>query len=307
MAAVTDREITELSGPPALGPRYARAAARAVLPGGSGRALPAREIVRRGVPVDPAHLAEYAHVCGFRVSDALPVTYPHVLTFPLQVVLMADRSFPLALPGMVHLANRITVHRRTSPADTLDVRVRAERFVPHPKGAQVDLVGVVESAGETVWEGRSTYLSRGATAPEAEGDTSADIPEPEAPAGPANARWSLPGDTGRRYAAVSGDVNPIHLHPLTAKAMGFPRAIAHGMWTAAHAVASLEGRLPDALTYDVVFRKPVLLPARADLVTTRDDDGGWRLALRGAEDASRSAGGASPGADKLHLIGRVSG
>ena len=30
MAAVTDREITELSGPPALGPRYARAAARAV-------------------------------------------------------------------------------------------------------------------------------------------------------------------------------------------------------------------------------------------------------------------------------------
>lgn len=300
MAPVTNREITELSGPPSLGPRYAvaaaRAAARTALPGGSGPALPGREIVRRGVAVDPAHLADYAHVCGFRVSDALPVTYPHLLTFPLQVVLMADPAFPLALPGLVHLANQITVHRRISPSETLDVRVHAERFRAHPKGALVDLVGVVEATGETVWEGRSSYLSRGATAPGADGDESADIAEPEAPTGPANARWTVPADTGRRYAAVSGDVNPIHLHPLTAKAMGFPRAIAHGMWTAARAVGALEGRFPDALTYDVVFRKPVLLPARADLVTTRDDDGGWRLALRGTTDA-----------EKLHLIGRVRG
>lgn len=292
MTALPDREVTELPGPPALGPLYARAAARAVLPGGPGATLPGREVVRRGVVVDPAHLADYARVCGFRVSGALPVTYPHVLTFPLQVVLMADRSFPLALPGMVHLANRITVHRAVTPGETLDVRVHAERFVAHPRGAQVDLVGAVESGGRTVWEGRSTYLSRGASAPE--GARGGDIAEPEAPTGPANARWSVPGDTGRRYAAVSGDVNPIHLHPLTAKASGFPRAIAHGMWTAARAAAALAGRYPDALTYDVVFRSPVLLPARADLVTTRDDDGAWRLALRRASAA-----------EKLHLVGRI--
>ena len=60
--------------------------------------------------------------------------------------------------------------------------------------------------------------------------------------------WRLPGDLGRRYAAVSGDRNPIHLYPLTAKALGFPRQIAHGMWSLARCVAALENRLPDAVT-----------------------------------------------------------
>ncbi|ALL75091.1 dehydratase [Pseudonocardia sp. EC080610-09] len=292
--AGTGRTVTELSGPPALGPLYASAAAGAVLPGGGGGELPAREIVRRGITVDPGHLADYARVCGFRVGDALPVTYPHMLTFPLQVVLMAERSFPLALPGMVHVANRITVHRAVAPSETLDVRVYADRFTAHAKGAQVDLIGVVSAGGEVVWEGRSTYLARGAKAPA--GAAGEDIAEPAAPTGTASALWRIPGDTGRRYAAVSGDVNPIHLHPLTTKAMGFPRAIAHGMWTAAHAAASLEGRIPDACTYDVVFRKPVLLPATAELVTERDANGAWGLAVRSAKKA-----------EKLHLIGRISG
>ncbi|MBN9754869.1 Acyl dehydratase [Pseudonocardia sp. Ae406_Ps2] len=304
MTVTEDRKVTELPGPPSLGQYYASAAARAALPGGSGRSLPATELVRRGVTVEQGHLADYARVCGFRVGNALPVTYPHMLTFPLQVVLMAGRSFPLPLPGLVHIANRITVHRAIAPTETLDVRVWAQRFTRHPKGAQVDLVGEVSADGETVWSGRSTYLARGAKAPDgpaggndtADTAGTADIAEPPVPTGPANALWRVPGDIGRRYAAVSGDVNPIHLHSLTAKAMGFPRAIAHGMWTAAHAVAALEGRIPDACTYDVVFRKPVLLPAKVELVTGSDAKGAWGLALRSAKDA-----------EKLHLVGRISG
>ncbi|MEQ3552047.1 MaoC/PaaZ C-terminal domain-containing protein [Pseudonocardia nematodicida] len=289
---------TELPAPPALGPLYARAALGAVRGGRAGHGgsttLPDVELVRRDVTVDPSHLADYARVCGFRVGDTLPLTYPHLLTFPLQVALMADRSFPLALPGMVHLTNRITAHRAIATAEALDVRVHAERFAAHPQGAQVDLVGTVSAGDETVWQGRSTYLARGARAPDG-----ATAPAPagiEAPTGSASALWRVPADAGRRYAAVSGDVNPIHLHPLAARAMGFPRAIAHGMWTAARAVASLEGRLPDAVTYDVRFRKPVLLPARVELVTAHDSGGddGWRLAVRSARTP-----------DRLHLVGRV--
>jgi acyl dehydratase len=75
-------------------------------------------------------------------------------------------------------------------------------------------------------------------------------------------------------------VNPIHLHPWTAKAFGFPRAIAHGMWTAAHALAALQGRLPAAFTYDVAFGKPLLLPSTVEL-RTRSADGGWSIEVRG--------------------------
>ena len=73
--------------------------------------------------------------------------------------------------------------------------------------------------------------------------------------------WQLAADLGRRYAAVSGDRNPIHMHPLPARALGFPGAIAHGMWTMARILASLAGELPDSYAVEVSFRSPIVLPA----------------------------------------------
>jgi acyl dehydratase len=61
---------------------------------------------------------------------------------------------------------------------------------------------------------------------------------------------------------VSGDYNPIHLHPLTARLFGFPSAIAHGMWTKARCLAALEPTLPDAYTVEVAFKRPIILPAK---------------------------------------------
>jgi acyl dehydratase len=257
-----------------LGTLYVKAALGAVGP--RGHELPDTAL-GRDIRVDRGHLAEYAHVCGFPVADALPVTYPHVLAFPLQVELMARRSFPLPLPGLVHVRNRITVHRAIDAAEPLAVRVHAEGLRAHPKGAQVDLVAEIDAAGDVVWEGRSTYLARGATAPDGAPDP-AEPPEIE-DAAPV-ATWRVAGATGRRYARVSGDVNPIHLHPLAAKAFGFPRAIAHGMWTAARAVAALQGRLPAALTYDVAFGKPLLLPSTVELRTRAEGDA-WAVEVRG--------------------------
>ena len=85
----------------------------------------------------------------------------------------------------------------------------------------------------------------------------------------------MPADIGRRYGAVSGDRNPIHLHDLTAKPFGFPRAIAHGMWTKARALAALGARVPDAFTTEVRFAKPLLLPGKVAFATE-----GERFAVR---------------------------
>ena len=72
----------------------------------------------------------------------------------------------------------------------------------------------------------------------------------------------MPGDIGRRYAAVSGDRNPIHLHGLSARLFGQQGAIAHGMWTKARCLAALQGHLPEAFTVEVAFKLPVRLPAK---------------------------------------------
>ncbi|MGA8978755.1 MAG: MaoC/PaaZ C-terminal domain-containing protein, partial [Pedococcus sp.] len=211
-----------------------------------------------------------------------PHTYPHVLGFPLQVQLMADRAFPLPLPGLVHLENRITVHRQLTADDRLALTVHADDLRPHAKGTLVDLVTEVDVDGERVWEGRSTYLRRG------NGDAVAGAGEaaPPLPDGPPVGVLRLPEGLGRAYAAVSGDVNPIHLHALSAKAMGFPRAIAHGMWTAARTLASLGPASNGPSTSAVWFRKPVLLPSTVELVV--DDSGDRRVAgLRSGRDPVR--------------------
>ncbi len=61
------------------------------------------------------------------------------------------------------------------------------------------------------------------------------------------------------------------MHALSAKALGFPRAIAHGMWSKARCLAALESRLPDAFEVDVRFRKPILLPGRVEFASSSQE------------------------------------
>jgi len=266
---------TELTAPPSMAQLFAKAALTAR---GRGGDLPDDRVARTAVAVDPAELAAYARVCRFDLGNTLPVTYPHVLAFPLQVALMSDRSFPLALPGLVHVRNRIEQLRAIGIDEPLDLEVWAERFARHRSGATVDLCATVSAGGSPVWHGRSTYLARGAKAPDNAPDSDVEVGIGEMrPA----ATWRVPDDAGRRYAAVSGDVNPIHLSGLAAKAFGFKRAIAHGMWVKARALAALSGRLPDAVVADVIFRKPLFLPSTVTL-STAEAGGGWDFAVRNA-------------------------
>ncbi|MCU1604472.1 MAG: putative Acyl dehydratase [Modestobacter sp.] len=283
MAAPT--VLTEAPSMPAL---FARAALTAR---GRGGALPDTRLARTGVAVDPAQLAGYARVCRFPLTDTLPVTFPHLLAFPLQVALMTDRAFPLALPGLVHVRNRVEQVRSIGTGEALDVEVWAESFARHRSGATVDLCASVSAGGAEVWHGRSTYLARGAHAPDGAPDS--DVEVAVGALDRMAAQWRVPADAGRRYAAVSGDVNPIHLSGLTAKAFGFKRAIAHGMWVKARALAALSGRLPEAMSVDVGFRKPLFLPSTVTLSTAAVGADGWDLAVRNATASTE------------HLIGTV--
>src|SRR5215510_9724558 len=92
---------------------------RAALPG-RGDAMPT-DVLTRALAVDPEHLARYAHVCGYRLGDVLPPTYPHVLAFPLHVRLLA--SSPFSAVGVVHVANRIVQHRPLRLGEELELRV----------------------------------------------------------------------------------------------------------------------------------------------------------------------------------------
>ncbi|HEY7591892.1 MAG TPA: MaoC/PaaZ C-terminal domain-containing protein [Actinophytocola sp.] len=273
--------ITELSSPPSLAALYPKA----VLSGfrRRGGELPDTVYALPGVRIDPEHLAAYNRVCGFRLTDALPATYPHVLTFPLQVKLMTAGDFPFPLAGSVHVANKITQARSLSLGDELELRAHVANLRDHPRGKQFDMVSEALAGGEVVWTDVSTYLRRGGGS----GSSSdRDQREPPAP----TAIWAVPDDIGRRYGEVSGDRNPIHLHKLTAKMFGYPRAIAHGMWTKARCLAAFEGRLPEACTVDVRFKTPVPLPTKVGFAAS-PEGAGWRFELFGVRNGKPHVAG----------------
>ena len=285
------RPTVTLPAVPGLGGLYARglagSAVARVRPSSGELTLP--DVVLRVAGVDTGaaalreRLTSYDRVVGEPASDVLPAGFVHVLAFPVATALMVREDFPLPLVGMVHLANAVQVARPVVVGDVLEVRAWAQDLRPHRRGAQVDLVTEVRTDpadDAPAWRGVSTYLAKGVTLP-GSGELSepeSRIPDPGSDRSGAHplptGRWTLDAGTGRRYAAVSGDRNPIHLSGLAAKAFGFPRAIAHGMDMASRALAGLARERGDAYDWAVTFAKPVLLPGTVD-VSVRPDGAAW--------------------------------
>jgi acyl dehydratase len=274
-----------LHQPPSLPPLFAKAVVSGALRRGT-RTLQGTHLTLASQAIDAAHLAAYQRLCEYRVGDILPPTYLHVLSFPLSVLRMTEGDFPFPLLGLVHVQNVVNQVRPVRIDETVSLDVWSDNLRPHPAGQQIDLVSEASIDGEVVWSETSTYLRRG---------TSSIPKEPQADSPPlsgATSQWRVPVDIGRKYAAVSGDRNPIHLHNLSAKALGFPKAIAHGMWLKARTLAAFEGRLPDQLTVEVAFKTPVFLPSTVELAA-HHVDGNWTFELHNARSG------------KPHLLGEI--
>lgn len=251
-------------------------------------------------PVELDRLWRYQQLCGFRVSDVLPPTYLHLLTFPLSMALMTRSDFPFPLLGLVHVGNEVVQHRPVRADERITVQAWAANLRPHPAGRAADLLSEARVGDELVWREVSSYLHRERAAERTPDPAAASRPDrrptDEPVAGP-TIRWPVPADIGRRYAAISGDRNLIHLSGLSAKLFGFRAAIAHGMWLKARTLAAFEGRLPDRFRVEVAFKTPVFLPSTVELRAVEpagQPGAGRRFELRGVRSG------------KPHLAGTIS-
>ena len=269
---------------------------KSLIPIGDNKATTLPESVYQvdSLAIDEHNLKEYRKICGFINDGRVPPTYFAVLSQTLQMNMLAKPDFPFAMLGLVHIENSVTQHRIIYDSETVALTVRLDNLKAHDKGQQFDFITTVTIDGELVWEGVSTYLSRQKkTAEERARAKSIEEPQPRLEAD--ENHWAelinIPEDIGRRYAFVSGDFNLIHLHPLSARAFGFPRAIAHGMWSKAASIAQFHD-LPKAYRVDVSFKTPIFLPSKIDFVAQAETDG-RQFALYAA------------GTDKPHLLGRI--
>lgn len=256
-----------------------------------GQTIPLIRAQLPGVRVDAAHLRRYREICGFSGEGTLPLTYPHALSAPLHMAVMTHKRFPLKLVGAVHLRNLIEQQRPLAEDEQLNLTVFVEGHRQVEKGLEFDLHTQVEdAAGDTVWRGVSTNFVRGGG--HRQKSDSRPLPDPDAYQ--RVDEWQLDAGLGRRYGVMAGDINPIHMHPLLARLFGFPRAIAHGMWSYARCAAALVPSRPEGpVSLDVSFRRPVLLPSRVVFrVDNTDHPGAYMLT--------------DPEGKTLHLTGQVS-
>ncbi|PPJ32562.1 dehydratase [Nocardia nova] len=268
-----------LNEPPKTGSLYLKAALGAVpLPLVSARKseIPDRAVEWNGVRVDPDHLAAYCHATGLRFGDSLPLTYPFVLTFPMVMQLVVARDFPFVAVGAVHAENLIERTREISVSEPLDIRAHVENLREHPKGLLVDAISEISVGREPVWRQVTTFLHQQRTS--LSGGPKA-APKPDEVPPPPLRTLRVDQAMIHRYAAASGDRNPIHMSALGAKAFGFPRSIAHGMWSAAAILGVIEGRVPAKTSYAVKFGKPILLPSTVNVYADQTA-AGWDLSLK---------------------------
>jgi acyl dehydratase len=292
--------------PPSLLPSYARIVfgrKSALVPDGAN--VPRLEAVLTHIKPDRERVEAYRSVCGGAPSEHLPIAYPHVLATPIHLALLSSRVFPVRLMGLVHLRNHIEQRRPLRIDEAGCIRIWLDGHRDTDRGQEFEVHTQLEVDGLPVWSEICVFMARRLnrdTSRPLGGRISAGegVPAPDAEAiaqpGPEAIRTSTfdaDKGIGWRYARVAGDFNPIHLANIGARLFGFNQAIAHGMWTMARCLASLEPRTFDSPSrIDVVFKRPVSIPAPLTLETWRNA-GGAGFALKGT------------GKGKTHLAGSV--
>lgn len=237
---MNDLMTHELTGPSSRLTLYRRVLRRRQQTG--EKHLPAISVLLCNQHADHEQLERYNNVCGFLTGRELPAIYPHILAFPLHAELMTDENFPFPLLGLVHIANSITRYRPLTINESVDISCRFGALAPHEKGTAFSIL--TEAA------------------------------EKDALQHAARETWRIASNMGRRYGKASGDMNPIHLWPLTAKLFGFQRHIVHGMWTKARAVAALTPQIgARPFTVAVAFKLPLFLPAAVTFLHQADAAG----------------------------------
>ncbi|MFT3716655.1 MAG: MaoC/PaaZ C-terminal domain-containing protein [Gordonia sp. (in: high G+C Gram-positive bacteria)] len=233
------------------------------------------------VRADQDKLQEYCRTTGCQYGATLPLNYLFVLQFPLAMELMVDPAFPFGAVGSVHFENKIERLREIGSDEPLTIETHAENLREHRKGLLIDVISEFRVGRELVAVQTGTFLKQQRTSLSDEERGPAPVAKTPPPP---DRVVSVNLHLIREYAAASGDRNPIHMANLSAKAFGFPKAIAHGMWTAATAVANIEAQLPGGVVYSVRFGTPILLPAKVNLYTERTEADGPARSAPGARD-----------------------
>lgn len=208
------------------------------------------------------HLRRYNAAFGFE-DGTVPLTYLYLIAQRAQLATMLDGPLPFRIPGLIHVNNALAVHAPLALALPLIISTTTRLLPPEENGAiRCVLETKASDDGRPVFDCTSTYLvKRGSKQHERRPVLSAPTSDE------ALGNWALTPSDGRRYAALSGDWNPIHLWPWSARLMGMRQPIIHGMHTVAKVCSIIEQKVGrPVVALDCSFDGPVPLGSTVKLL-----------------------------------------
>lgn len=242
--------------------------------------------------IEPHHWAAFCAATGLREAQEIPVLYPHVLGFRLQMALLTHPAFALPIWRALQIRDRLVRHAHIDRSGRFELETRVDAHRPVAKGLEVDLCSRLAQGPACVWESRVTYFYRGYGGPfvAAAAADAAAAPPPPAPdlsLAPVVERWRMPDGGGWRFGALTGDYNGIHWSRWYARRFGFQTAFIHPQRVAGLCLARLQEPSSEAQTLDMWLRGPVPYGANVELAAGIGHDG-LQFALSLAGDRRRA-------------------
>jgi len=170
----------------------------------------------------------------------------HVRPFVDTMMKMAtDPELELDVLRLVHGEHDMSFHKAMRHGDVLQLRGTLKSVEEKSSGQLVTygMLGFLD--GEVALEGTTSYFIRGKKKKKDAGAKATKSSEgaAEVPAPTWTIEQVVTEDQATRYAGASGDENPIHIDPNTAKAAGLPGVILHGLCTMAFAQRDIVNRV----------------------------------------------------------------
>lgn len=234
--------------------------------------------------IDPRHVQEFVNVVNrgdppssHGAPDTIPVTYLQCLLNAMPMKMLTHRKFPLDIIGSVHESFKVESWKALSISDSEELRASCYLLPEITRSDKNDLLFQVrtkietEHGGERIMDITNEYRVLNPQRQTMKVSLQSNKSTAEVPINYFDERtwqllstWNFPIDTGRAYAALNGDINPIHLFPVTAMLFGYKSCIAHGMYSVCKLVN--EKRFADLTTskgpctVTARFTRPTMLP-----------------------------------------------
>ena len=271
---MSTNQITHLNNQPFIPLLYAKAVLNSILKTAtntwSTRPFTQQYSVS-GQSIDSNNLQRYIQCCRYRNTDYVPVTYPFVMAFPLLMKLMTSAQFPISVLGLIHYKNTITQHSPINKSAIVTIICSVSNDNTADKGRFIETHIDIFVDGQLMWECTSTFLQKSRLKQTKQhSEDSENSPSHkdllDSPAMETISALKFSHFDALKYAYISKDTNPIHLHYIPAKLMGFKSTIMHGMLAKARVLAQLETFIDiQHISIDVQFKSAIFLPAQVCL------------------------------------------